>query len=551
MNDLNSSDNFAPILESLFFNSRLPRMLFHSGNLVALNEAAEKRLITKKGSTLDFEQLGQICSIEGSSLRDVIDQPQEWAGRYPLLTVDTDRSSYPLEVDAQQDWVLLTLHSGELRPVSGKAISHFFDSLVELPGWIQCISDLNRLAEKDPKQRVTLMSLSIDDFDSFSNAYGYANSDRLSRYMADKIEYELSDCQGALYSLSGSAFLYRFAESKSDSECGSISDRLVEAFQDPIVWPELTHRVALTMGFATDTCDDPQNLLQAAQIALADAAQTPDDCYQIFTESMRDAQKETLNVRQQLKAALDESQFELYYQPQKHLRSGQILGVEALIRWRHPTRGLLTPIHFIEVAEATDLIIPITYWVLDEACRQAAEWLSQGLNPMVVSVNIPAKFISEEDAEKAVSDALKKYGLDPHCLGIELTESALFEVTEQLKSILEHWASIGITISIDDFGTGYSNLAYLARMKIHKLKIDQQFVQQFPLPRENRAIIGAIILLSRTLGLETIAEGVERESMMQALSAMGCGEVQGYALSVPIPAADFVQWYENFHQWPN
>jgi len=237
-----------------------------------------------------------------------------------------------------------------------------------------------------------------------------------------------------------------------------------------------------------------------------------------------------------LRHALLRSEFELHYQPEVDLRSGDIVGVEALLRWNHPRHGLLAPADFIEVAEESGLIVPIGEWVLQEACREAQHWRAAGFNAVKVAVNLSALQFKRNNLEQSVAVALRAAGLPAHCLELELTESILIGDNESTLARMQRLKALGVGLAIDDFGTGYSNLVYLRRFAFDKLKIDQSFVRRMCQSSEDLAIVTAIIQLADSLKLKTIAEGVENEQHAQQLRILGCSGAQGYLFAKPMSA---------------
>jgi EAL domain-containing protein (putative c-di-GMP-specific phosphodiesterase class I) len=234
-----------------------------------------------------------------------------------------------------------------------------------------------------------------------------------------------------------------------------------------------------------------------------------------------------------LRKSLERGQLLLHFQPQFDLRSGEAVGIEALIRWNHPESGLIMPARFIPVAEESGLIVPLGAWVLKEACRQAAIWRKAGLTGLVMAVNLSAVQFKRGNLLQTV-----KSGLPPHCLELELTESILISDTNKILMMVDQLSELGVKLSIDDFGTGYSCLAYLKRFRVDRLKIDQSFVRHITTDSNDGAIVKAIIQLAHSLGLRTVAEGVEDEAAQRFLLTLGCDDAQGYHFGKPMPAEE-------------
>lgn len=267
-----------------------------------------------------------------------------------------------------------------------------------------------------------------------------------------------------------------------------------------------------------------------------------------YTADMNTRAVERLELDHALRQALPRNELELFFQPQSRLSDGAIIGAETLLRWRHPERGMISPMVFIPIAEESGLIVPIGEWVLEGACRQARKWLDDGLPPLVVAVNVSARQFVAGDLPHLVKRTLELTGLPASSLELEITESVAMNDVEGTVRTLEQLAALGIGLSIDDFGTGYSSLAYLKRFPIHKLKIDQSFVRHMTETDNDAAIVLAVVNLGHALGLGTIAEGVETDVHADRLRALGCDEMQGYLLSRPMPAAECTRFLEEAHK---
>jgi EAL domain-containing protein (putative c-di-GMP-specific phosphodiesterase class I) len=253
---------------------------------------------------------------------------------------------------------------------------------------------------------------------------------------------------------------------------------------------------------------------------------------------------ERQSIEESLRRALERQEFALHYQPKINLKTGEITGAEALIRWTHPVRGLVSPGEFIPVAEDCGLILPISKWVLREACKQARAWMDAGLAPTSIAVNISAMEFRDDNFLESVFTVLRETGLDPRFLELELTEGVLMKRAESAVSVLRTLRASGIRIAVDDFGTGYSSLSYLRKFPIDALKIDQSFVRQITTTPDDTAIVTAVISMGRSLKLRVIAEGVETQEELAFLQALHCDEAQGYYFSRPVPPQEFVKLLE-------
>jgi EAL domain-containing protein (putative c-di-GMP-specific phosphodiesterase class I) len=260
--------------------------------------------------------------------------------------------------------------------------------------------------------------------------------------------------------------------------------------------------------------------------------------FAFFTPEMSNFFPKRLALETELRAAIEKRQLVLHYQPKIDMRSSRIMGVEALVRWQHPVRGLVPPLDFIPFAEETGLIVPLGNWVLQQACIQNKAWQRRGVADLVVAVNISGVQFQQPDLVETVSEALDESGLDPGSLELEITESVVMQNAPQAIVMLEEFHRMGVGLSIDDFGTGYSSLNYLKRFPIQKLKIDQSFIQDISVDADDAAIVQAIVALAHGLRLKVVAEGVEREDQLQFLRDLGNDEYQGFLHSKPVPAAE-------------
>lgn len=271
------------------------------------------------------------------------------------------------------------------------------------------------------------------------------------------------------------------------------------------------------------------------------------DTYRFFNEEMNYEALEQLNLATGLRKALEQQEFQLYYQPQIEISTGRVIGAEALIRWCHPEAGMISPASFIPVAEESGLIVPIGDWVLQEACYEVARWRDLGMLAPVVAVNLSALQFARGNIEQAVIKAVQQAGIQPQMLELELTESIMLHNTDSVLATVKRLKQQGFYFTIDDFGTGYSSLQYLKSFDVDKLKIDQSFVRDIINNEDDAAIVRAIIQMAKGLGLKTIAEGVETAEALAVLAQYQCDEVQGYYLARPMPAAQFREFLLQHH----
>ncbi|MGO8835240.1 MAG: putative bifunctional diguanylate cyclase/phosphodiesterase, partial [Roseiarcus sp.] len=296
-------------------------------------------------------------------------------------------------------------------------------------------------------------------------------------------------------------------------------------------------RVTGSLGIANYPNDgtDADALLANADAAMYRAKETGRDNFQFYTPELNTKVHEKFLLQEELRNALARSEFFLVYQPQVDLRTGRVFAVEALIRWRHPTLGVISPVRFIPMAEESGQIVPIGDWVLHEACRQNKAWQDAGLPPVTICVNVSARQFRERSLVKGVVSALRESGLEARSLELELTESLIMQDVDQAVATMKELQRLGVQLSIDDFGTGYSSLAALKTFPVARLKIDKSFIDDLESNENDRAVASAVILLGQKLNLRVIAEGVETDEQVAFLRANNCDEMQGYHFSKPIP----------------
>jgi EAL domain-containing protein (putative c-di-GMP-specific phosphodiesterase class I) len=322
------------------------------------------------------------------------------------------------------------------------------------------------------------------------------------------------------------------------------ADKLLSVFRQPFMVASHHLHTTLSIGIALYPHDGNSfdELLKNADTALYRAKEAGRNTQVFYAREMNVASVARLVLETELRQAIQQSQLRAYYQPKLRMADGALVGAEALVRWQHPERGLIPPNQFIPLAEASDLIVDLGDWMLEEVSRQLATWRKAGLPALKVAVNLAARHFREPGFVAHIEGLLAIYGLPPSALELELTESTLLETGVQTMDTLQALRRLGIGLAIDDFGTGYSSLGYLKRLPITALKIDQSFVRDLENDPDDRTLAATIVALGHSLGLKVIAEGVETEQQRRILLEQGCDLAQGYLFSRPLPAEDFMAW---------
>lgn len=393
-------------------------------------------------------------------------------------------------------------------------------------------------AADDDGGTMTLAFIDLDNFKLVNDSLGHHAGDELLKIVAARM-LRCVRASDSIVRLGGDEFVILFNGAMRKGE--TIEDRLNavrEAIAAPVEMEGRSFQVTCSLGVAAypQHGRNAKELLARADMAMYRAKELGRDAIQVFTAELANHAHEKLERQAELRRALAQSELFLQYQPQMDLRTGRIFAVEALIRWRHPERGLIPPGDFIPLAEETGLIGPIGDWTLRAACRQNKAWQESGLPPIVVSVNVSARQFQEKDWVERVAAALQESGLEAHYLELELTESLIMQDVQQAVETMHRLEALGVHVAIDDFGTGYSSLSSLKRFPVGRLKIDRSFVQDLPGDSDDAAIARAVISLAHTLQLRVIAEGVETREQLEFLREAGCDEIQGYYLSRPIDA---------------
>ena len=388
-----------------------------------------------------------------------------------------------------------------------------------------------------------LVFLDLDNFKSVNDSLGHPRGDELLRTVGDRLTKVLRDSD-TVCRQGGDEFLILLGDVRDSSDVAEIGAKLLGQLTAPFLLDGLEVSASGSMGIAMypDDGADFDELLKKADIAMYVAKDAGRNAVRFFADEMNSSVLEDVHLVSGMRTALARGEFMLHYQPQMDLASGRIVGAEALLRWRHPELGLVPPSRFIPIAEQSGLIIEIGAWVLAEACRQMQLWRSMGLADLTISVNVSSLQFQREVIETDVVNALDASGLPASALELELTESLLIQDSSMISALLRRLRGRGVSLSIDDFGIGYSNLGYLKRFEVSRLKIDQSFIRRLTDDKHDEAIVRAIIQMTTSLGLVTIAEGVESESTLARLIELGCHQGQGLHWAPAMPSGEFLEF---------
>ena len=416
-----------------------------------------------------------------------------------------------------------------------------YDSLTGLPNRYQ----LNQLmgqalaTARRSEQHGALLVLDISRLGAISDTLGQDIGDQLLVEICRLFRLALRDAD-ILARADGHKFAVALLEIEKREHAAIVAQKLLGALEAPILIAGHSLRVGLSIGISVYPDDglDAGVLFRYADVAAAKAAHQAESGFLFYREEMNRRAKEHLRLESELRLALAANQLQLYYQPKVSLRSGRIVGAEALLRWLHPIRGMVSPGVFIPVAEETGLVLELGSWVLDEACRQIAAWRDAGVAMPPVAVNLSARQF-DRHLPARIAAVLDRYGVRPDQIMLEITESLLVRGAEQVVAIMNELVAMGLALALDDFGTGYSSLAYLKKFPIRTLKIDRSFVIGLPYEENDCAIARAIVTMAQQLRQEIVAEGVETVEQMGFLRDLGCDQLQGYLFSPAVPAPEF------------
>lgn len=424
----------------------------------------------------------------------------------------------------------------------------YYDPLTQLPNRTMLQEEVNKQIKQaqERKQKLAFIYLDIDNFKHINDTMGHAVGDKLIVHIANILSYQIK-FPNLVARLSGDEFAILLVNVENVNHIISEINHIFKYLRRPCILEKQEFYISASIGVAMypEHGTDLSTLMQNADTAMFHIKENGKDGFGIFTSHMREKTWHYIQMSNQLRSAIQNEEFLLYYQPQINLESGKIIGVEALIRWRHPEKGFISPMEFIPFAEETGYIGEIGEWVLKTACKQKRKWEEDGYSHIKMSVNLSSKVLTKEGLVSSIQHILKEYSMNCCNIELEITETAVMDDLEKAIEVLQQLKELGITIALDDFGTGYSSLTYVQKLPIDILKVDKEFIKNIINEDKESHILKLIVELAHNLDLKVIAEGVETKEQLEFLRNNGCDIGQGYYFSRPVPASEIEIMLEN------
>ena len=426
----------------------------------------------------------------------------------------------------------------------------YYDGLTGLPNPALFWDLLGQALSHKAHSRVAVILLDVDHLKGVNDSLGRQAGDALLREVAARLQACLRrsdyvarqlDTSHAVARQGGDEFIIMLTDSGDEEDLATVCLRILDSMTQPFTLGSQEVFATASIGVSVSPADgtEVETLVQRAETALYSAKRGGGNTFKLYTEGMNNALVKRFDIERNLRQALKRDELVLFYQPQMNTRTREWVGIEALIRWRHPENGLLGPNEFISVAEDSGLIVSIGYWVLRTACRQIVAWHNAGAGRLRIAVNISCRQLRDPGFVERVSAILAESGLEPKLLELELTESSVMETDSRTLTALHALKAMGVRLAVDDFGTGYSALSYLREFPVDMIKIDKSFIGQITSPSKDSAITSAMIAMAHQLSLSVVAEGVETAEQLNFLDEQGCDKVQGYLFGRPFPAEEF------------
>ncbi|KQO01249.1 putative bifunctional diguanylate cyclase/phosphodiesterase [Paenibacillus sp. Leaf72] len=549
-----------PMVEALLRSEAVPLAIIDpQGVIMELNEGAERTFGYERAELMGNWLASFVDAGSRDALHTMLEHSLTGCPKQGNIHI-IHRSGYPLELHlvcapmVQDEKVIGTMvvsHdlSDRKRNVERIRYMAYYDDRTGLPNRTLFQMRLNESLAyaHDHNQLVGLCYMDLDRFKLVNASFGREFGDMLLMQVAERFTSVMSE-QDFAARMEGDEFALLFKDLESEEQLLSRARMVLQAIEEPYELKGFPIQITASIGAVTSRLgeDDDYALLNKADMALMKVKQNGRNDALLYSESWSNYSFEHLSMQHEMYRAIQRKEFILYYQPQYDMISGGMIGVEALVRWKHPIRGMIPPGDFIPLAEESGMIVQIGDWVLEEACRQNKCWQESGLPPMPVSVNLSIRQFVQHDLASKVADVLTRTGLDSQYLDLEITESMTMDVNHVSRCLLDLTA-LGVGISIDDFGTGYSSFHYLKNFPIDRLKIDRSFVRDIQQDPSDAEIVAAIIAMAHNLNIQVIAEGVETQEQIEFLRKHNCDEMQGYFWSAPVPSDNIEQMLGGYY----
>lgn len=543
-----------PIVETLLQSEAVPlAILDRDGIIMEMNIASSNTLGYTRSDLLGKPLAPLVEPGSRNNLQEMLDNALHGKSEQRNINI-THRSGFPLELQIisspmmkEEEVIGTVIVSQDLsdrkRNIERIRYMAYYDDMTGLPNrtlfHIRMNESLAFAREHD--RLIGLCYLDLDRFKLVNASFGREFGDMLLLQVAERLTSAIDEL-GIVARMEGDEFALLFQDIESEAQLIELSRGILHAIDEPFELKGFPLHITGSIGAVTSLVkeDDGYSLLKKADIALVKVKESGKNDCMPYSESWSNSSFERLTLQHEMYRAIQRKEFILHYQPQYDMVSGTMVGVEALVRWKHPVKGMIPPSEFIPIAEESGMIIQIGDWVLEEACRQNKAWQEAGLPPMPVSVNLSIRQFVQQDLASKVASVLEKTRLKPEYLDLEITESMTMDTGHVSRCLLE-LTEMGIGISVDDFGTGYSSFHYLKNFPIDRLKIDRSFVRDIQQDPSDAEIVAAIIAMAHNLNIQVIAEGVENEEQMEFLRKHNCDEIQGYFWSPPVPSSDIEQ----------
>jgi diguanylate cyclase (GGDEF)-like protein/PAS domain S-box-containing protein len=521
------------------------------GSLLYLNRSGREFFgIDERMPLESFDMLGsfgpELVDRMTTEIQPSIEREGMWSGELSMSRADGAVVHHRAQLlvhkndDGQSEFFSAVLHDISERKEIEHRLAHqaMHDPLTGLPNRALLLDRLDRALRRARRQqrRVAVLFLDLDHFKVVNDSLGHGLGDRLLVSISERLQAALRPTD-TVARFGGDEFVVLCEDLLDQQDAVAIAERVNEAVSGPFVIDDVEVFVGVSIGIAfPDSTDaDPETLIRDADAAMYQAKDRGRARWVIFDNAMRASAVDRLDIENALRRALERRELRVFYQPMIELATGCVVGVEALLRWEHPERGLLLPGDFITVAEETGLIVPIGSWVLDHACRQVQRWQAsmRDLPPLVLAVNLSGRQLGHPRLVDDVAAVLNETAIDPSNVDLEITESVLMDDVEMSEETLGRLKRLGVKLVVDDFGTGYSSLSYLRRFPVDVLKVDRSFVDGLGSDSGDSAIVNAVVTLAHTLGLHAVAEGVETAEQLSELRRLGCDTAQGFYFARP------------------